>query len=373
MSNQVQLLTTGAFLQSVANDLISNNALQVSMSFFLLRDGPQFNVIFPGLVRNLQRGGSLHIKLDSVFSGTFQDALSGINLRPWRHGQTVNGGEIIAQTKDKLKILEDLGAKVTFVRKPGLLGKIIPTYGRDHRKNITIKDEKGELLVVYTGSTNIHDVNPISEQTKPIEEWRDSNDFMLRIVDPELAKNFVYTSSLYDYDLPQDNIEIPSNLGTVYLDVGNGSSLIRRRLSGLIKSVGQNDEVILASQVTPDPFMAFILRRASNRGANVTLILPNENHPQMTRQPYKIAHTTTKAILKFSTVQIEYMDEIKWFTHSKSIYIKKSEKEFAFSGAENFAVLQGILLHTVDDGIITEDPVIVNQIKKHLDYLVYGV
>lgn len=365
MKNEIELLTTGKYLLAVQEDLKNPKTRHALLTLFFVRGGEPFDIIIEGLLDLLKRGGTVHLKLDAVFSGSFETSMVALNFWPFKRKISAKKQAIIQRTLSAFELLKAHGAQITYVRPPTFFGKMLPSYKRDHRKSIVLYDQEDNVRVVYTGSCNIH-IRDKRDKDKAVEAWLDKNDFMLRITEPELATCIANTAILYNEHIPSENQKYECNSGVFYLTVGNGKSQIRNDLLNIIKSCTNNDEIILGNQMTIDPFFAYQLRKAGKRGTRVELILPNQNCNAIKKFPYGLAHAITKRILSHKNTIISHMNYDKWFTHTKSLYIRCNGKEYAYSGSENIAVIQGIILKTVDDGLITQDRSLVSAIKNHL-------
>jgi phosphatidylserine/phosphatidylglycerophosphate/cardiolipin synthase-like enzyme len=364
--NEVKLLTTGRFLISLADDLDRDEITEVEMNYFLFQSGKYLDFILPALRRFLQREGKLTVHVDAVFTGRPTSTLIGINFNP-KNVRNIEAQHIFPETMKMFDELRKLGATIQYSRKPSALAKFFPSWGRDHRKGTVMKDQYGNALVIYTGATNLSGADT-AELSNEVSEWVGGRDFTLRITNQDTTRQIAPFFSLHDDNLPSKNIEVTTQLGTYYLSVGNGASLIRKRIISEINAITAGGSVLLASQLTIDPQMARTLRKAGKRGANVELILPNEQHIQMRHPAFLTAHIATRTILG-KWCKITYLSKEKWFVHSKAAYISGNGRSIAYSGSENFPVIQGILFHTVDDGIVTDNPELVLMIKEHLESL----
>jgi hypothetical protein len=245
--------------------------------------------------------------------------------------------------------LRSLGAKIYFFNKPDWVNlNIIPFSGRDHRKLTIIKRESGEN-VVYFGATNFQDAS--------------ENDFMLKSTKDEIFRlideiNDQRKFAEYDEDQIRE-----LNGHKFLLDIGNHfKSIIEKSAFELIDNSYENSQITFISQLPPEPILLWKFIQASRRKANITIILPIEEHSQITGFPYIIAYYLALLIARIFNFHIYHYKD---FIHAKILLVDDS----VLLGSHNLSTI-GVMAGTVEFSLESKDPNLLEKVRGFINELI---
>jgi phosphatidylserine/phosphatidylglycerophosphate/cardiolipin synthase-like enzyme len=305
--------------------------------------------LLPGIKEVVKAGCNVDIWADAMYS---KYNLSGKALDFLNNAeQKKENNKLCASTQAMFNELQELGANVRFNydTKSGIKTVLSP-YKSDHRK-ITIIHRKDGTKVGYFGGTNI--------------ERTDFNDFMIMVSELEIVKALEKVSSYFDKDMPKSDLEIEAldSKCTVLFDIGTfRKSTIFAHARKLIHQA--KDEVIYVNQMPPERAILIELLKAEKRGAKVTIVLPNKDHPNINDFPYNLTYKLSTNLLKRHKSSIELL-HIKEFTHAK-ILIADGK---ALVGSHNLSSA-GMACQVKEISAIINDEIFLTDLKKFIKNLI---
>lgn len=340
-----QFLKSDEYLQDLTTEL-NYGFTHLKIICFKFINRKILKSVLPAIKENLLNGSTFELHIDGIHSyhrieaGLFPPATKDEKLKEKARQEELQA------IYDELR---SCGAKIYFFNKPDWINlNLIPFSGRDHRKLTVISRDNGKD-VVYFGATNFQDAN--------------DNDFMLKVTNPDLIKIIEDINDQMKFATYSEDQERVYKENKLLLDIGNHfKSIIEKNAYEMLQNSKLNSKIVFISQLPPEPILLWKFIQASKNGAEVSIILPIEEHNQISGFPFNIAYFISLFIAKLFKFHIYHYKE---FIHAKILLVD----EQVVLGSHNLSTV-GVMAGTVEFSMRSKDEFLVADVKKFINDLI---
>lgn len=338
----MHLLTTKKYIEDLSAEIYKVPKHIKIICFQILND-EMMQELKPAIIHAINNGTTMEIYADAIFS--HHNITAGFFPAVTKAARE-KSARIKAHNLMLFNELRALGVEVHFINEPGLINKhLLPFAGRDHRKTIFIHHQSGENIS-YFGAANFGDYK--------------TNDYMIKVSEPEIIKALEKTISYINDNKPENDLVFDcTSFCTILMDRGRPlRSIIYEEGIKLIKSAKKR--LIYVSQLLPEPPILQHFISAAKSGVSVEIIIPAKEHPQVGSFPYSIAFRYAQLQTNRNNIALKHSS--LGFTHAKVLL----SDNIALVGSHNLSFM-GILSGTVELSAEVTESQFVHEVEEFVE------